>query len=142
MRNASKVLGIIGGVISVLLGLFLILTGATFFMKTSLWEPINNPTELIREVLPESRYITLAATLFVIWGIVSVIAAALGLIGGIIVKKKNVASGVMMIVAAVLSIFAYFNLISMTLFIIGGVFALKKEPQNAMQPDPSQYPRP
>lgn len=142
MRNASMVLGIIGGVISVLLGLFLILTGATFFMKTSLWEPINNPTELTRDFLPDSRLISFSATLFIIFGVLSFIAAALGLIGGIIVKKKNVASGVMMIVAAVLSIFAYFNLISMTLFIIGAVFALKKEPQNVMPSYPPQYPRP
>ena len=142
MRNASMVLGIIGGVICIPEGLFLIAAGV-IFINPEIWQSIYNPglTEAGRQFLPDSRLISFSATLFIIFGVLSFIAAALGLIGGIIVKKKNVASGVMMIVAAVLSILAYFNVVSMILFLIGGILALMKEPQK-VPPVPSQYPRP
>ncbi|MDD4096458.1 MAG: DUF4064 domain-containing protein [Oscillospiraceae bacterium] len=142
MRNASMVLGIIGGVICIPEGLFLIAAGV-IFINPEIWQSIYNPglTEAGRQFLPDSRLISFSATLFIIFGVLFFIAAALGLIGGIIVKKKNVASGVMMIVAAVLSLLAYFNVLSMILFLIGGILALMKEPQNVMPTDPPQSPR-
>lgn len=143
MKNTSMVLGIIGGAISILFGLLLV-QGGTMFMNTSIWENAYNTSEALSDVMPESQYInqtTTAGAVFLGFGIGSVVAGALGLIGGIIVKKKNVASGVMMIIAAVLSLFAFFNLVSMTLFILGGIFALKKEPQNVMQQYPLPYPQ-
>ena len=48
----------------------------------------------------------------------------------------------MMLIAAGLSVLVFFNVASMILFILGGIFALKKEPQNVMQPYPSQYSQP
>jgi len=134
------VLGIIGGVLCILLGLFLLFTGV-IFINPEIWQNIYKTTEAGRQFLPDSRLISFSATLFIIFGVLSFIAAALGLIGGIIVKKKNVASGVMMIVAAVLSILAYFNVVSMILFLIGGILALMKEPQKVPS-DPSRYPPP
>ncbi len=143
MRTASRVLGIVGGVISILLGLFLLMTGVVF-SNPNIWQNIYNPnlTEAGRQILSDTQWISFSATLFIIFGVLSFIAAALGLIGGVIVNKSHLASGVMMIVAAVLSLFAYFNVLSMILFLIGGILALMKEPQKAMSYHPSQYPPP
>jgi Protein of unknown function (DUF4064) len=144
MKNASMVLGIIGGAIAIVYGLFLVLGGAVF-MNTSMWENNYNTSKSMSDVVPESQYIqetTTAGIVFLSFGIGSAIAGALGLIGGIIVKKKNVASAVMMIIAGGLSFLAFYNVLSMILLILGGIFALMKEPQNVMQPYPSQYPQP
>ncbi len=82
---------------------------------------------------------TVLGAMFLIPGIIAAVAGVMGLVGGIIVKKKNVLAGVLMIIAAVLSLFSFFNIISMVLFILGGVFALMRERQNAMPP---YYPYP
>ena len=103
MKNTSRVLGIIGGVIAILFGLFLAL-GGTVFMDTSKWESLYIASAGMSDVVTKSQYLdqTRAAGIaFIGFGIASCIAGALGLIGGIIVKKKNVVSGVMMIIAAV-----------------------------------------
>jgi predicted PurR-regulated permease PerM len=142
MRNASMVLGIVGGAISILLGFFLVLCGL-MVMYTSTLEYTNATSERMSLEESESQDIEpIIKTIGAIYlgsGIVSVIAGVLGMIGGIIVKKRNMASGVMMIIAAV---FSFFNILSMILFILGGIFALIKEPQHVMQPYPSQYPQP
>ena len=85
-----------------------------------------------------------AGTVFLVFGIITAIAGVLGLVGGLIVKKKNVAAGVMMIIAAVLSLF---NIISMALFILGAVFSLMRDrsKQQAYVPPypmPPSYPYP
>jgi len=144
MKNTSMVLGIIGGGIAILFGLFLMF-GGMMYLNTSTWQNIYNASEGLRNSISESEYIQLATTggaVFLGFGIASVIAGALGLIGGIIVKKNNVAAGVIMLIAAGLSVLVFFNVVSMILFILGGIFALKKEPQNVMQPYPTQYPQP
>jgi amino acid transporter len=81
-----------------------------------------------------------AGTMFLVPGIIAAVAGIMGLVGGIIVKKKNVAAGVLMIIAAVLSLFSFFNIVSMVLFILGGVFALMRERQNPVYAPP--YPTP
>ena len=76
-------------------------------------------------------------------GIVSTIGGIVGLIGGCIVKRKNVAAGVMMIVAAVLCFIGLFNVVSMLMFVLGGIFALVRErPKSAaaFPPSPPPYP--
>ena len=91
-----------------------------------------------------------AGTVFLVFGILTAIAGVLGLVGGLIVKKKNVAAGVLMIIAAVLSLF---NIISMALFILGAVFSLMRDrskqdyvPPYPMPPSypyaPQAYPQP
>ena len=83
----------------------------------------------------------MAGGVFLGFGIAAVAAGVLGLVGGIIVKKKNVAAGVMMIIASIISLFTFFNVASMTLFIIGAVMALKREPQPVMVPYPAYPPQ-
>ena len=138
MKTSSMVLGIIGGAISILFGLFLVLGGVAF-LDDSIWEDTYNNYD---GVISESELMetnSMAGTTFLSMGICSVVAGILGLVGGCIVKRKNVASGVMMIIAAVLSIFGFFNLVSIVLFVLGGIFALKRETQPVMPPYPQYY---
>jgi TRAP-type C4-dicarboxylate transport system permease small subunit len=145
MRKTSRVLGIVGAAISILFGLLLIL-GGSMFLNDSLWENAYSAPGLDREAIMEGN--STAGMVFIGFGIAAITAGILGLVGGIIVKRKNVASGVMMIVAAVISLFTFFNIASMTLFIIGAVMALKREPQVVMAaylpypPPPYYYPYP
>ena len=105
MRTASMILGIIGGTLTMLWGLInVLITGV-----------------LLSELFPTAVTVLLGTVL----GILG--AGVPGLVGGIIVKRKNVAAGVLMIVSAALSIFAYFNFISIILFVLGAIFALIKE---------------
>lgn len=136
MRTTSRVLGIIGAAISILFGLFLILGGAAF-MNSSIWESAYNSSDALNDIMTQSDYVeqnVTAGMVFLSFGMGSVAAGILGLVGGLIVTRKNMAAGVMMIIAAVLSLFTFFNLVSMTLFIIGSVMALKREPQFVMPP--------
>lgn len=143
MRTTSRVLGIIGAAISVLLGLALVAAGAAF-MDSGLWGDMYDSSGGLNDVMPKAQYIqqtTTGGTVFLGFGIAAIAAGVLGLVGSIIVKRKNAASGVMMIIAAVISLFTFFNVASMTLFIIGAVMAMKREPQVVMVPYPAYPPQ-
>ena len=62
----------------------------------------------------------------------------MGLVAGIIVKKKNVAAGVLMFIAAALTFLECINIVSMILFIISGVFALVNDYQQQAALPPQQ----
>ncbi len=142
MKTASMVMGIIGGSLALLIALFLILGGAAF-LNRSLWEFDSGYDDWewnTREAMDAGRNV--GGGLFITFGVLSAIGGAMGLIAGIIVKKSNVAAGVLMIISAVICLIVFFNFVSMILFILGAVFAFVKEkPQYAAQPYPPQpYP--
>lgn len=111
---------------------------------------------LVPEIMEDMPGVVQSAVsaVFIFPAICAAIAGVLGLVGGIIVKKRNVAAGVLMIISAVLSLFSFFNVISMALFIVGAVFALMRDrskqqgyvPPYPMPsyayPQPPQYPQP
>lgn len=66
----------------------------------------------------------IASSYLWIAGVLSIIGAALGIVGGAIVMKKNVIAGVLMLVAAVPSFFTGIGFIASVIFIVGGVLAL------------------
>lgn len=66
----------------------------------------------------------IASSYLWIAGILSIIGAAFGIVGGGIVLKKNVLAGVFMLVAAVPSFFTGIGFIASIIFIVGGVLAL------------------
>ncbi len=173
MRTAGMVMGIVGGAISLLLAILIILGGVAFMNITpwtnsfdydydfdpdldfDSWDSFddfdydfnNYMTDDIAYNDYESMGQTIAGGVFVVLGIGSAIAGILGLVGGLIIKKKNVAAGVMMIIAAVLSLVCFLNIISMALFILGGIFALMRDRQQQVYappyyPYPPQYPQP
>lgn len=136
MRTTSRVLGIIGAAISFLLGIFLIFGGG-MFLDDNMWE--DSYDSFSGNAARDAN--AMAGAVFIGFGTAAMIAGVLGLVGGIIVTRKNVAAGVMMIIAAVVSLFTFFNVASMTLFIIGAVLAFKREPQMVMVPYPAYPPQ-
>lgn len=128
--------------------------GGISFLNAGMWEYMYDSSGELQDIMPESEFIqqnASAGTVFLATGICSAVAGILGLTGGIIVRKKHVAAGVMMIIAAVLSLFGFLNVLSMILLILGGVFALIRDsrietppysayPSSAYQPYPPYPP--
>lgn len=168
MRTAGMVMGIVGGAIALVVAVFLILgsvavTNLAPWNNTyeynydydddfSNWDDDNEfsswDDDFKQDLISETQDVAknVAGTMFLVPGIIAAVAGIMGLVGGIIVKRKNVATGVLMIIAAVLSLFSFFNIVSMVLFILGGVFALMRERQNPVYappyPMPPYYPYP
>ncbi len=171
MRTAGMVMGIVGGAIALLFAILIIFGGLTF-MNLGIWdssydydydfdsdlnldslddlEDLNFNFDLDDYASDNIAYrnaqemgFAFARTIVLVFGILTGIAGVLGLVGGLIVKKKNVAAGVLMIIAAVLS---FFNIISMALFILGAVFSLmrdrSKQDYVPPYPMPPSYPYP
>ncbi len=137
MRTAGMIMGIIGGAIAILFGAFFIFGSAMFFSMGSWNNYLNDYSQS-----QQASSVT-GGTVFLVIGIIIILTGVLGLVGGLIIKKKNVAAGVMMIVAAGLSLFSFFNIISMVLFILGGIFALMRDrSQISAQPPYPYYPYP
>ncbi len=138
MRTAGMIMGIVGGAIAILFGAFFIFGSAMFFSMGS-WNSYMSDSYSQAQ---QASSIT-GGTVFLVIGIIIILTGVLGLVGGLIIKKKNVAAGVMMIVAAGLSLFSFFNIISMVLFILGGIFALMRDrSQIPTQPPYPYYPYP
>ena len=133
MKTASMVLGIVGGAISLILALSLIISAIALFSvdpflqdysSTDPWDTeFSFSSDFEFSGFPDSfsgRDIASSVTagmggLIIVLAVSAFIAGVLGLVGGIIVKKHGTPSGVMMIIAAALSLISFFNIISMTL---------------------------
>lgn len=158
MRTAGMIMGIVGGAFALLFAVLLIL-GSVAITNLSPWnntygyeydydydydyDDFNNWDDFNQydnDIISDSTARNIAGTVFLIPGICGAIAGVMGLVGGIIIRKKNVASGVLMIISAVLSLICFFNIVSMVLFILGGVFALMRDRQKVVYAPP--YPMP
>lgn len=171
MRTAGMVMGIVGGAIALIFAILIIFGGLTF-MNLGIWDGsyeynYDFGTDLNIDSLDDLDNLHLdfdfddyasdndvyrdaqemgfaiASTVVLIFGVCTGIAGVLGLIGGCIVKKKNVTAGVLMIIAAVLSLF---NIISLALFILGAVFSLMRDRSKQQgylppYPMPPSYPQ-
>lgn len=129
MRKTSMVLGIIGSAIAFALTLIFIIISVNFRGIGHTWLKADElpPGEVQVDSGVAGEIAFLAA------GGLAFVAGALGLAGSLIVNRKHVASGVMMIAAAVLCLFSYYNVVSMILFITGAVFALRR-PRKTVPP--------
>ena len=130
MRKASMVMGIIGGALALLFGLLYIF-GSSLFFSVNSWGGDN-----FEAFSPQNASASIGGTVFLVIGICMLIGGVLGFIGGLIVRRKNVAGGVLMIVAAVLGI----NLFSLVLFVLGAVFALMRDRSQMYVPPYYAYP--
>lgn len=146
MKTASMVLGIVGGALAILSGIMLILVGA-YFIDGSLFFGGFDYNDSFDGFY--NSFTSIMFTVYLVLGILSIVAGALGLTGGIIVKKKNVTAGILLIISAVLTF-------SIPL-ILAAIFALVKEKESTpaygyapqypasyyppqYAPYPSQYP--
>ncbi len=149
MRTASLVLGIVGGVLAVIFGVMCIIGGivaGSFVghvdeLNTALenWDTMTNDDWNINDSDIQidgyenvyNSFLGLGASIIYVIGGFSIVGAALGIIGGALVKKKNVVAGILMLVASVPSLFTGFGIIASILLIIGGILALIPEKPSA-----------
>lgn len=113
MKTASMVLGIIGGVMTFLFSAFVLLTSFLFGQLDKLY------------VFDFHMYDP-SMSLAVI-GIVGIIVSAVGIVGGAIVTKQRIASGIMLSVAALVSFISIIGILTGILFTIAAVFAFIQE---------------
>ena len=136
MRKASKILGIIGGTLAVIIALFAMLGGAIFtsFEQAEVWSEgmesviATDDTSDTQVIDDESMVAHFVSRVFFILGAFILIMGVMGVVAGAIVNKHNVASGILMIVASAALFFTVWGFISFVLLLLGGIFALIKEP--------------
>ncbi len=144
MKKASMVLGIIGGAISFLAALAIIIFGILLLSINT-----NFVMDICRSFNVKPFFLTddifnlstsIAGIVLIIWGVINAACGVLGLVGGTMVQKNSTTAGILMIVAAGISLVLSFNWLSMTLFTLGGIFALVKEkpPVAPVQPPVQQ----
>lgn len=150
MRKASKIIGIIGGVLAILTGLFIIGSGVIFktvmpaMMDTAFeqaeFETVEyaDGTEFSVEDYDKmfTQTSSFAINIFLIFGSVIFVSGVVGTIGAAIVNSNNVAAGVMMLISAVACLFTLWGFLSFVLLLLGGIFALVKD--NKYTPAPPQ----
>ena len=138
MRKASRVLGIVGGSVclfsAIILGLVILamasfsefefyddsLLNMSFAQGTSAYSALD-PT-IKDEILSILPYL-----------ICSFVAGALGITGGVLVRKKNIVSGILFIVSVGASD-GYFNFPSIICLILAAIFAFVKEKPKPVYP--------
>jgi len=131
MRTASMVLGIVGGCIALIFVLIAVF-GAVMF--TTVIPEIEN-SELFSENIDDMdsydkgfiESTRIGGTMFSVMGGVMFLCAVLGIVGGALAKKKNVAAGVLMLVGAVISFFSVWGIFFAVLLLLGGIFALVRD---------------
>lgn len=116
MKTASMVLGIIGGVMTFLFSAFVLLSSFIFGQLDNLY---------VFELNMYDPSMSLA-----IIGIVGIIVSALGIVGGALVTKHRLASGIMLSVAALVSYISIVGILTGILFTIAAVFAFIQERPN------------
>lgn len=157
MRTASMVLGIVGGVLAIIFAIIFIMSGAV--MSTGV-DVVNDLDGLVVDIEGEDgnsvhvdltensselfdtmagSMVRAAQTWIWIAAILSLVGAVLAIIGGAVVKKKNVLAGIFMIIAAVLCLFTGLGFIATIVLILSAIFAFVKD-NSQPQPAPPAVP--
>lgn len=131
MRKASSVLGIVGGALSLLMALLCVIGGILLMTMDSgsLRSLFFSMSERMdfgpRFLLDWSAYI--GGIVLIVFGVIKAACGVLGLVGGLKVKTNNITAGVLMIVAAGVSLLLTAGWLATILLTLGGIFALVKE---------------
>lgn len=131
MKKASSVLGIVGGALSLFTALLCVVGGIVLMAMNSsaIWDFVRH-FDVNIPFFGDNMFdwsLDIAGIVVIIFGLLKAACGVLGLIGGTMVKKNNVTAGVLMIVAAGVSLVITGGFFSMVLFTLGGIFALVKE---------------
>lgn len=122
MKKTSMILGIIGGIIAIIIALFVI--GSGIFFK-SLPEIMENAQNL--RMASRGLGLEIAGNWTIIIGVVILLNGVLGIVGGAMVKEHNTAGGIMMLTASFVALITLWSILSFVLFLIAGIFAFVKE---------------
>lgn len=141
MRTASRVLGIVGGCIALLIALFAIFGGVVFMAIIPNFENVfesedfdfdNDFDDSIFNQDEMEQASRQGGMMFLAVGSVIFICGVLGIVGGILVKKHNILSGIFMLIGGVISFFTVWGIIVAILLILGGIFALINESKDSV----------
>ena len=139
MRTASMVLGIVGGCVALVLAILSVLGGLMLtsilpdMFETELFDELGvyeQVEDVIEADLAEESILlvtNIGGSFLWIYAALLFICAAAGIAGGIIVKKQNIAAGVLMLVGGVLAIVTVWGILAGALTAAGGILALVKE---------------
>ena len=148
MKKASKILGIVGGVIAILLALFAFARVRYYhvdvpaFIESSSDEEYYNETyqetykKMFSDILGDaytprvytfSEALKMVVNIFIGIGILISIAGILGIVSGAILEKSNIVAGVLMIIASIISLITVVGIIASPFLLLGGIFALIKD---------------
>jgi hypothetical protein len=137
MRTASRVLGIVGGCMAIVFSLVIIFAGVMFAVVI----PSIENSEFHIDVEPDNdfydsynfddetlnKFLSIPGFIFFCLRSLIFISGVLGLVGGILVTKRNVLSGVLMLVGGAICLVIIWAFLIAVLLIIGGIFALVNE---------------
>ena len=126
MRKASMILGIIGGIIAIIIALFVIGGGIFFRNVPELIQNAQN-TRIVERAADMGMRYNLAGSWLIIIGVVIILAGVTGIVGGAMVKEHNTAGGIMMLTAGFVSLITGWAAIAFVLLLIGGIFAFVKD---------------
>jgi hypothetical protein len=148
MKTASMVLGIVGGallIIYMLFSAFIMFSITSIFEDEYYYEDDDYENMLSREIDGHEDAESLSvisdpafAPLFFL-GITGLISGGLGITGGILVRSRNTAAGILLIVAAVTSLSFFLSTIC---FILAAIFAFVREKPKPAYPPYGYYPYP
>lgn len=134
MRTASMVLGIVGGCIALVIALFVIFGGIVFmtfiqnFESSEFYSDFESDNDFDNSFnFNEEESSRFGGTIFLVMGSVLFVCGVLGIVGGILVKKRNILSGIFMIISAAVFFFTFWGIIAAILLLLGGIFALVNE---------------
>ena len=156
MRKTSFGLGLAGTIVAFVIGIIVLIVGiATTAVSNLDWDEITedmSDVEITIEgedfnmdmmgdygMFPGSMFGAFG-TYLIIGAIGLIIAGILGIVGTVITRKKqSVAAGVLLIIAAVLSIISLWGIIATALLVPAGVLAfIKDKNKEAIPPAPAQ----
>lgn len=145
MRTASRVLGIVGGCLAIVFSLFIIFAGVMFIAVI----PIIENSEFDSSIQPDNDFddgfnfnneevdesTRFGGMIFLGLGSLIFTSGVLGLVGGILVKKRNVLSGIFMLIGGGICLIIIWAFLLGILLLLGGIFALVNESKTpATQP--------
>lgn len=119
MKKTSMVLGIIGGIIAIVIALFVI--GGGIFVRS------------FPEIAENARIATrglgfdIVGSWTIIIGVVILLNGVLGIVGGSMVRDYNTAGAIMLLTASFIALITLWSILSFVLFLMAGIFAFVKD---------------
>ena len=129
MRTISKGLGLAGGCIALILAVIIFLSGAfiTYMMSELYGDDSFAGLKQHEEYGDTIDYGLGIGGLVRTFGVILILCGMAGIVGGIIVKKQNIAAGIVMLVASIPALVTVLGILPGLLLLTGGIFALVKE---------------
>lgn len=134
MRKTSFGLGLAATIIAFVIALLMLLFGlSTFYMAELHWDESNNQDNYKTSVLDDNSgfrgdiFFDAIGVWLIVSSICLFIAVTLGIIGiCITIRRQSIAAGVMLLIAAILSIPSLYGFHAFALFVPAGVLAFIK----------------